>query len=99
MNRASTLSVIAAVMMAAAFAGVSPANAYRARPYVAANYYCSDGPVYDFYRSPYLGRQVPAVYLGYVYRPFYRYTAYRVFPRTYVCDGYRPHYDSWDHHW
>ena len=27
----------------------------------------------------------PALYRGYAYRPYYRYTAYRVIPRTYFC--------------
>ena len=26
-------------------------------------------------------------YLGYAYRPYYRYTAYRVIPRTYLCSA------------
>jgi len=27
----------------------------------------------------------PALYRGYAYRPYYRYTAYRVIPRNYFC--------------
>lgn len=45
---------------------------------------CGDGPVYNFYHDA-LYSQPPAVHLGYAYRPHYRYTAYRVVPRTYVC--------------
>jgi len=54
-------------------------------------YRCAFGPVYNFYHGAYYGGEPPAVYLGYAYRPYYRYTAYRVLPRTYVCDtrGYR----------
>ena len=47
-------------------------------------YRCSNGPVYNFYHDA-LYSQPPAVYRGYVYRPHYRYTAWRVMPRTYVC--------------
>jgi hypothetical protein len=45
---------------------------------------CSDAPVNNFYDGA-LYREPPAVYLGYAYRPFYRYTAYRTNPRTYFC--------------
>jgi hypothetical protein len=48
-------------------------------------YRCNDGAVYNFYHGAYYGGRPPAVFLGYVYRPFYRYTAYRVIPRTYFC--------------
>jgi hypothetical protein len=50
-------------------------------------YRCSDGPVYNFYHGAYYGGQPPAVFLGYAYRPFYRYTANRVIPRTYFCSA------------
>ncbi len=50
-------------------------------------YRCNDGPVYNFYHRAYYGGQPPAVFLGYAYRPFYRYTAYRVMPRTYFCSA------------
>jgi hypothetical protein len=46
----------------------------------------SDGPVYNFYDGAYYD-EPPAVYLGYAYRPYYRYTAYRVIPRTYFCSA------------
>jgi hypothetical protein len=32
-----------------------------------------------------LYREPPAIYRGYAYRPYYRYTASRVVPRTYFC--------------
>lgn len=47
-------------------------------------YRCSDGPVYNFYDDALYG-DPPAVHLGYVYRQHWRYTAWRVVPRTYVC--------------
>ena len=49
-------------------------------------YRCSEGPVYNFYHGAWYGGEPPAVFLGYAYRPYYRYTAYRVIPRTYACD-------------
>ena len=48
---------------------------------------CSDGAVLNFYHGAWYGGQPPAVYLGNAYRPFYRYTAYRVVPRTYFCSA------------
>lgn len=51
-----------------------------------APYRCAVGPVYNFYHDAYYGGEPPALYLGYAYRPYYRYTAYRVAPRTYFCD-------------
>jgi hypothetical protein len=50
-------------------------------------YRCNDGLDYNFYHGAYYGGQPPAVFLGYAYRPFYRYTAYRVIPRTYFCSA------------
>jgi hypothetical protein len=47
-------------------------------------YRCSDGPVYNFYHDA-LYYEAPAVHLGYAYRRYYRYTAWRVIPRTYFC--------------
>jgi hypothetical protein len=47
-------------------------------------YRCTDGPVYNFYHDA-LYHEAPAVHLGYAYRPYYRYTAWRVIPRTYFC--------------
>lgn len=54
-----------------------------------APYRCAYGPVYNFYHDAYYGGEPPALYLGYAYRPYYRYTAYRVAPRTYFCDAGR----------
>jgi hypothetical protein len=48
---------------------------------------CSDEPVYNFYHGAYY-LEPPAVWLGYAYRPHYRYTAWRVVPRTYACAGW-----------
>ena len=45
---------------------------------------CSDGPVLNLYHGAWYNAP-PAIYLGYAYRPYYRYTAYHVIPRTYVC--------------
>ncbi len=56
-------------------------------------YRCASGPIYNFYDGAWYGGQVPAVYRGYVYRPYYRYTAYRVVPKTYPC------YLGNDGHW
>jgi hypothetical protein len=50
-------------------------------------YRCNDGPTYNYYHGAYYGGQPPAVFLDYAYRPFYRYTAYRVIPRTYFCSN------------
>ena len=47
-------------------------------------YRCSDGLVYNFYHGA-LYSEPPAIYLGQTYRPYYRYTAARVIPRTYFC--------------
>jgi hypothetical protein len=51
-----------------------------------APYRCAVGPVYNFYFDAYYGGEPPALYRGYAYRPYYRYAAYRVLPRTYLCD-------------
>ena len=50
-----------------------------------ATYRCSLGPVYNFYHGAYYGEEPPALYRGYAYRPYYRYAAYRRWPRTYFC--------------
>jgi hypothetical protein len=47
-------------------------------------YRCSDGPVFNLYHGA-LYDGPPAIYLGYAYRPHYRYTAWRVIPRTFAC--------------
>ena len=40
--------------------------------------------VFNYYHEAYYDAP-PAIYLGHAYRPYYQYTAHRVFPRTYVC--------------
>jgi hypothetical protein len=51
-------------------------------------YRCSVGPVYNFYHDA-LYSQPPAVHLGYAYRPYYRYAAWRKVPRTHKCGELR----------
>ena len=48
------------------------------------DYRCHDG-AYNFYHGAFYGEEPPALHRGYAYRPYYRYTAYRRLPRTYVC--------------
>jgi hypothetical protein len=48
-------------------------------------YRCTERPVVNFYHGAWYGGQPPAIYRGIAYRPFYRYNAYRVIPRTYYC--------------
>ena len=57
----------------------SPAN-YEWIPYR-----CAEGPVVNLYHGAWYKRQPPAIYGGFAYRPFYRYSAYRVIPRTFYC--------------
>ena len=47
-------------------------------------YRCTDGAVNNAYHGA-LYDGPPAIYRGYAYRPYYRYTAYRVVPQTYFC--------------
>jgi hypothetical protein len=47
-------------------------------------YRCSDGPADNYYHGAWYDVP-PALYRGYAYRPYYRYTAYRVIPRNYFC--------------
>ena len=89
--------VVAALVMVAAPA--SPARAEEGWPAIpveigvapripgagGAPYRCAYGPVYNFYHDAYYGGEPPALYLGYAYRPYYRYSAYRRVPRTYFC--------------
>jgi hypothetical protein len=96
------LALIAAAMLAAsALAFPGPAQAHEWWPdipreigvgapidrFALIPYRCSDGPVDNFYHGAYYRGQPPAVFLGYAYRPFYRYTANRVIPRTYFCSA------------
>lgn len=63
------------VYVPAGFVVEAPVETYR----------CAVGPVYNFYDGAWYCGRVPAVYRDYVYRPYYRYTAYRVAPKTYSC--------------
>jgi hypothetical protein len=95
--RNALASMIAAVLAAIAFSSPEPAQARDRWPAVPDEvgvrrlndfgwipYRCSDGPVFNLYHGVYYDAP-PAVYLGYAYRPYYRYTANRVIPRTYFC--------------
>jgi hypothetical protein len=98
--RNSLALVIAAALTATAAALAVPAQAQQRWPVIPDEvgvapridrldwlaYRCALGPVYNFYHGAYYGGEPPAVYRGYAYRPYYRYAAYRVLPRTYVCD-------------
>lgn len=48
-------------------------------------YRCAEGTIYNFYHGAYYGEEPPALYRGYAYRPYYRYSAYRKWPRQYFC--------------
>lgn len=48
-------------------------------------YRCTNGPADNFYHGAWYAGQPPALYRGHAYRPYYRYSAYRVVPRTYLC--------------
>lgn len=103
MRNALALIVAAALAMTAATI-LRPAQAHETWPAIPAElgtgapieriwipYRCNEGPVQNFYHGAYYGRQAPAVYRGYAYRPYYRYAAYRVIPRTYFCSGPPPY--------
>ena len=45
---------------------------------------CVDGPADNYYHGAWYDVP-PALHRGYAYRPYYRYTAYRVIPRNYFC--------------
>ena len=55
------------------------------RPYGWVPSRCADWPVANFYHNAWYAHVAPAVYGNYVYRPFYRSTAWRLLPRTYAC--------------
>ncbi|MFB9264525.1 hypothetical protein ACFFWD_15320 [Bradyrhizobium erythrophlei] len=64
---------------------VPPELGFRSPPpYGWIPYRCSDRQVLNFYHGA-LYHEPPAVYRGYVYRPYYRYTAARIVPRVYAC--------------
>ena len=48
-------------------------------------YRCAEGVPYNLYHGAYYGQEPPAIYRGYAYRPYYRYSAYRKLPRKYFC--------------
>ena len=96
MKYALALTAVAA-LAATAMAIPEPARAHerwpdippeigvrQLRPVGVFPYRCSDGLVYNFYHSAFYS-EPPAIYLGQTYRPYYRYTAARVIPRTYFC--------------
>jgi hypothetical protein len=95
----NALALTIAVILVA-LAVTKPANAYEGWPVVPPEqgiypvvrpapvpWRCSEEPVTNFYHGAYY-REVPAVYHGYAYRQHYRYTAWRVVPRTYACAGW-----------
>ena len=100
MTNASAL-ITAAALAATAVAFSGPAQAHERWPDIPPEvgagvpidrlawipYRCNDGPVNNFYHGAYYGGRPPAVFLGYAYRPYYRYAAYRVIPRTYFCSA------------
>jgi hypothetical protein len=96
MRHALALTLAAAVAAIA----ITPAHAGKRRPLVPVvpyefgiaspgrvgwfEYRCSGEPVYNFYHGAYYP-QVPVVHDGFTYRQYYRYTADRAVPKTYVC--------------
>jgi hypothetical protein len=46
---------------------------------------CSDAFADNFYDGAWYAGQPTAIFRGRAYRPYYRYSAYRVTPRTYLC--------------
>ena len=46
---------------------------------------CTDGPADNFYHGAWYAGQPTALYRGRAYRPYYRYSAYRAVPRSYLC--------------
>lgn len=47
-------------------------------------YRCSNRPAYNFYHGAFYP-EVPALHDGFTYRSYYRYTADRRIPKTYLC--------------
>jgi hypothetical protein len=95
MRNTSVLSV-ATFVAAIAVSVAAPAQARHLRPAVPpeigvrqlaagwAPYRCSEEPVLNFYHGAWYDAP-PAIWQGYAYRPYYRYTAWRAIPRTYFC--------------
>jgi hypothetical protein len=87
---------VATVLAAIVVCQAKPAQAGEVRPSVPAEvgfrqlargwvpYRCTEEPVFNFYHGAYY-HTPPAIWQGYVYRPYYRYAAWRAFPRTYFC--------------
>jgi hypothetical protein len=85
--------VLLAVLIAAApahaggpYPAVPPENGVA--PFIGPTwdaYRCAEGTIYNFYHGAYYGEEPPALYRGYAYRPYYRYSAYRKWPRKYFC--------------
>jgi hypothetical protein len=46
---------------------------------------CTEGFADNFYHGAWYAGQPTALYRGRAYRPYYRYSAYRAVPRTYLC--------------
>jgi hypothetical protein len=95
MRNAWTLLTV--TVLATAVMPLSPASAQALWPAIPAEigvsqigragwfpYRCSAEPAHNFYHNA-LYYEAPAVHLGYAYRPYYRYTAWHVIPRTYSC--------------
>jgi hypothetical protein len=89
--------IVAAALATIAMSFSGPAQARALRPDVPGEigvrrigavgsipYRCTDGPADNYYHGADYDVP-PAIHLGYAYRPYYRYTAYRVVPRTYFC--------------
>ena len=86
--------IVAAALAALALSSGEPARAGERWPVVPAELgstriseawvpaRCSDGPA--LYHGAYYDAP-PALHLGYAYRPYYRYTAWRVIARTHFC--------------
>ena len=96
MRNALALMIAAAVAVIAA-PPRRPASARRSLPVIPYEfgiaspgrvgwfeYRCSGEPVYNFYHGAYYP-QVPVVHDGFTYRQYYRYTADRKIPKTYLC--------------
>ena len=89
--------MVAALVAAIAVSSSAPAKAYELWPAVPPEqgprplagpgllpWRCSDGYVLNLYHNAWYDAP-PAIDRGYAYRPYYRYTAWRVIPRTYFC--------------
>ena len=94
--RNSPTLMVAGVLAAIAASSSEPAQAREMWPSIPAELgsprigadwiptRCSDGPAFNLYHGAYYDAP-PALHRGYAYRPYYRYTAWRVVPRTHFC--------------